>query len=273
LVDIDLATFNLNVSSASDAITGATRAVIPVHLFGQPADMYPVMEMAARHGLLVLEDAACALGSTYHGKNCGTIGDAGCYSFHPRKSITTGEGGMVVTDDAQLAEKIIQLRNHGMSVRNGQIQFVTHGFNYRMTEMQGALGALQMGRIETMIAHRSKIAERYSALLTAVPEVTIPAVLPNARHSWQSYTVLLNPPIDRDSVIASMRRDRVECTLGTYSVGAQPAYQQLRRDCPHSSQAFARSISLPLHRRMGEASVERVVEALDKAIELVMGAG
>jgi dTDP-4-amino-4,6-dideoxygalactose transaminase len=161
LIDIDLATFNLDVASIRSALTPRTKALMPIHMFGQPADMDPVLAIAREKGLLVVEDAACALGSEYRGRRCGGLADVGCISFHPRKVITTGEGGMLATNNLALAERLRVLRNHGQVLSEGRIRFEQVGFNYRMTEFQGALGVVQMDRLESFIERRIALASLY----------------------------------------------------------------------------------------------------------------
>lgn len=267
LVDVDPATANVRPEAMAAALSPRTRALLPVHLFGQPADMQPILELAAAHDLPVIEDAACALGAAYHGRFCGTLGRLGCFSFHPRKAITTGEGGMIVTDDDALAERLRLLRNHGMTPGPGGMSFTLPGFNYRLTEMQGALGEVQMGRLETIIAQRSALAELYQTALAGEPRLLRPQVIPDVRPVWQSYVLRLAEPLERAAVMARLRADGIESTIGTYAVSVQPAFAAAGAVCPGSVEAYHRGLCLPLHSRMSAADVELVVDSLLRALE------
>jgi perosamine synthetase len=268
LVDIDLATFNVDAAQIRRAITGYTKAIMPVHLFGQSADMVPILQIAQDNGLFVLEDAACALGAEYQGRKCGTMGRLGCFSFHPRKAITTGEGGMVVTDDDVIAERARALRNHGMITADGCTRFELAGLNYRLTEFQGALGVVQMGRLEEIIARRIELARSYDQALARIDSIVRPTAMAGARHIWQSYVILLREGLARDEVVRSLKEQGVEATLGTYAVSVQPHYAGADSACSNSRLAYEQSVCLPLHTRMSAADVEKVVRCLKKALRL-----
>lgn len=266
LVDIDLATFNVDPAEMARAITPRTRALLPVHLFGQPADMAPLLELARERALPIVEDAACALGATYRGRPCGGLGAVGCFSFHPRKVITTGEGGLLTTDDDALAERLRLLRNHGLVTGGPRFRFEAAGFNYRLTDFQAALGQVQLSRLSFLIEKRTALAAHYHAALADVAGVTAPSTLPDVRHVWQSYVVLLEPGVDRDAVQARLRERGVETTLGTYAVSAQAHHGRGRRPLPRSFQAQEQSLSLPFHTRMTDDDVRRVVRALAECL-------
>lgn len=267
LVDIDPTTFNTTADLLRPAITPRTKAILPVHLFGQPAEMQPILDLAAEHGLAVVEDAACALGALYHGRPCGSLGQLGCFSFHPRKVITTGEGGMIVTDDDALAERLRLLRNHGMAKQPDGTRFVLPGFNYRLTDFQGALGSVQVGRLEEIITRRIALAELYHGALANVPRLVRPLTIDGVRHIWQSYVVMLDEDLDRAAVMAHMQANEIETTIGTYAVSAQPAFASPDRHLPGSLKAYRHSLCLPLHSRMTATDVEEVVDGLQQAIE------
>ena len=267
LVDIDLRTFNINTDLIQRAITKNTKAIMPVHLFGHPAEMATIYKIAQDNNLFVIEDAACALGSLYNGKKCGGIGDAGCLSFHPRKAITTGEGGMVLTNDQNIASTIRQLRNHGMEVKSGKNIFQMAGFNYRMTDFQAILGAIQMSKIENIIQQRQKLAGQYSNLLSGIENILTPSINGNVRHIWQSYVVLVKEGLDRDQIIVKLKNNGVETTIGTYSLHIQPAFSPQNYTFPISAMSYERSICLPLHTHMGKTDIEVVVDKLIDAIK------
>jgi dTDP-4-amino-4,6-dideoxygalactose transaminase len=266
LVDIDLETFNVDPQAMVRAIGPNTKALLPVHLFGIPAEMDGIVSAAAARGVPVVEDAACALGSNYAGRACGALGRVGCFSFHPRKVITTGEGGLLTTDDAGLAERLRRLRNHGQVVEAGRGRFLEAGLNYRMTDFQAAMGLAQMDRLPAILERRAELVRSYAARLEGWPGASLPREPRRARAAWQSFVVLLREGVDRDAVQARLREDGIETTLGTYALGAQPHY----RDRPPLSRSLAaqqRSLSLPLHTRLSDADVERVVAALRRAVD------
>jgi perosamine synthetase len=272
LVDVRPDTFNLDPGDLGARLTPRTRAIIPVHAFGLAADMAGVMEFAHRHGLRVIEDAACALGARYRGRFCGAIGDVGCFSFHPRKSITTGEGGMIVTDDDAVAARIRLLRSHGGVRPEGAayLEFHAAGFNYRLSDLQAAVGVAQLEKLEWVLQRRRELAGRLTGLLGQVRGVTPPIEPEGCLHTYQSYVVLLDDALDRDRVIAAMGRRDIETTLGTYALHAQPffreAYGYTAGDLPGSHRAFRQSLTLPLYPQMEPDDPERVVEALASAI-------
>jgi len=270
LVDIDLATFAINVDDLARKVTSSTRAVIPVHPFGLPADMDPIMEVAERHGLTVVEDAACALGAEYRGRPVGSIGLAGCFSFHPRKSITTGEGGMIATSDEALAERIALLRSHGGVRHGGRFTFEDAGFNYRMSDILAAVGVAQMRKLDAMLRVRRAIAALYARALEGISGVRTPTCPEGSTHTYQSYVVMLDRAINRDAVIAQLASAGIETTLGTYALHAQPffarAYRLSPGDVPNSYRAFESSLALPLHTGITSVQVDEVVEALKAAV-------
>jgi perosamine synthetase len=208
----------------------------------------------------VIEDAACALGAEYRGRKCGTMGEAGCFSFHPRKAITTGEGGMVVTDNDRVADCVRQMRNHGMVTTGGRARFQEAGFNYRMTDFQGALGAVQMGKLESIITRRRELAALYNNSLEGTAHLRCPSSTDEARHVFQSYVVLLQEGLDRDSIVASLAQEGIETTIGTYSLSEQPHFAGGRGHHPRSLAAYRHSLCLPLHTRMSNKDVQAVAE-------------
>lgn len=192
--DIDLNTFNLDLNQLAQKITPRTKAILPVHLFGLAADMDAINQFARAHGLWVVEDAACGFGSRYHGQHVGTFGDTGCFSFHPRKAITTGEGGMITTQHDELAVKIRRLRDHGAAMSDLQRHLgprpyllADHpdaGYNQRMTDIQAALGSAQMDRASAIIAERQRLASHYDQAFADLGWLQIPAKLPGYEHGY-----------------------------------------------------------------------------------------
>lgn len=272
LVDIDLATFTVDVEHAERLVSPRTRAILPVHTFGLAADMEPMLAIARRHGLAVVEDAACALGTTYHGQPVGALGTAGCFSFHPRKSITTGEGGMVTTNDPELANRLRLLRSHGGVRQGNRFTFEAAGYNYRLSDILAAIGTAQLDKLDWILRRRREIAARYRELLADVPGIITPLEPAWGGHVYQSFVVLLDESINRDAVITALADEGIETTLGTYALHCQPYFQRTygyrSGDLPASRAAFERSLTLPLFVTMDDATQERVVTSLLRVVGL-----
>ncbi len=278
-VEIEPEAFNMDVERLENAVEqvraeGGTRvsAILPVHAFGQMADMAAISDVASRHDIAVVEDAACALGARRQGKPAGHWGSIGCFSFHPRKGITTGEGGIVVTADPQLEHRVRALRNHGIDPTSSATDFVHAGWNYRMTELQAALGVTQVARAPGLLESRRRAAARYDALLADVP-VTTPILATGCDHAYQSYVVLLSEcraPY-RDRVIASMREQDVEAAIGTWHIPLTTYYRKkygyTLGDFPVTDAIFSRSLALPLYRSIDASTQERVVDVLRACIQ------
>jgi dTDP-4-amino-4,6-dideoxygalactose transaminase len=275
LVDIDLATYTLDPAAAERLISPRTRAIMPVHTFGLSADMDPILALAKRHGLAVVEDAACALATTYRGRPVGSLGSPACFSFHPRKSITTGEGGMVTTDDPELAERLRLLRSHGGVRREGRFTFEAAGYNYRLSDILAAIGLAQLGKLDWILERRRSIAQRYRDLLADVPAIGLPVEPDWGGHIYQSFVVLLDRSVDRDAVIRALDGEGIESTLGTYALHCQPFFQRAYGyrpgDLPASREAFERTLTLPLYPTMEPSVPERVAGALRRAVESLSG--
>lgn len=219
------------------------RAVMPVHEFGCPVDMTGLKQVATDFNLQVIEDAACALGASHAGSKLGLFGEIGCFSFHPRKTLTTGEGGALVTADAALAERLRRLRNHGMVRTEQGSEFVEVGFNYRMTNFQAALGRAQLPKLDGWISRRRELALHYRTLLAGVSEVRLPADV--AGHSWQTFMMVLDDSVDRNALILKLREQGIEASVGAQAVSLQPAY----RGSARAADAKTVSIAARLHRQ------------------------
>jgi dTDP-4-amino-4,6-dideoxygalactose transaminase len=228
------------------------------------------MSLARSHGLQIIEDAACALGATYRERWVGPLGTAGCFSFHPRKSITTGEGGMIVTNDGTLADRMRLLRSHGGLRNRGRFTFEQAGFNYRLSDILAAIGLAQLNKLDTLLDRRRHRAMRYGQLLADVEGLQLPHDPPWGRHVFQSYVVLLPEPVDRDRVISLLADEGIETTIGTYALHAQPffmrAYGYSQGDLPNSEAAFRRSLSIPLYPSMTDADQEFVAERISRVL-------
>lgn len=270
LVDINLETFTMDPADLERKITPRSKVILPVDAFGCAADFDPILTIAAEHNLPALEDAATALGTTYYQRYCGNIATLGCFSFHPRKVITTGEGGMIATNDPELAEKIALLRSHG-GVKDGfRFRYEAAGFNYRMSETQSAIGLAQMEKLAGIIRRRRSLAASLSQRLEGIPGVRLPREPAWGGHIYQSYVVLLDEPLDRDAIVEAMRARGVETTLGSYALHDQPFFQRTygyrAGQLPNSHAAFLRALTLPLYPQMSEAELDQVAEALQAAI-------
>lgn len=262
-VDISLDTLCMDVEKIEDKINGRTKAIIPVHEFGHPADMDKIINLAKKYNLKVIEDAACALGSEYKGRKVGTIGDIGCFSFHPRKVITTGEGGIVVTDNDELAEKIKILRNHGISHIAGKTSFLYAGLNYRMTDIQGAIATVQMKKLKGLNEKRTKLVRQYNELFKNIKEVRIPEEKSYAKHIWQTYHILLNRKCNRDKLIMMLKERKIESNFGAYAVHKERYYRDKYKcsdiEFPNSIYAYKYGIALPLHNSLEDKDIEHIV--------------
>jgi perosamine synthetase len=283
--DIDLNTFNLDVAQLESKITSRTKTILPVHLFGLAADMAEVNAIAEKHKLWVVEDAACGFGSRHLGQHVGTLGDTGCFSFHPRKAITTGEGGMITTQDDALAEKLRRLRDHGAAISDLQRHhgprpylLADHpdaGYNQRMTDLQAALGAAQMDRATDIIRERQRLAKRYDLAFATLPWLRTPAHCEGFEHGYQSYPCLFQPePITPESISRiNQARNAWMDNLQQAGISTRPAthavhmlkfyrekYQLKPEDFPNAWAANDCSISLPLFHGMTEAEQSYVIE-------------
>ena len=243
------------------------KIIMPVHTFGQMADMEDILALAELYGLSVVEDAACALGAEIKGRQAGNWGSIGCLSFHPRKAITTGEGGVVTTNDAKIARKIRILRNHGQDPDSEKTDFILPGFNYRMTDFQAALGIKQLSKLKRIITARQRLASNYNKLLYKTP-IKSPVVLPTTQHVYQSYVALLPEELadQRDTLIKHMKNRGIETTIGTCHIPMTSYYRNKygykSGDFPVTDKIFARSISLPLHEKLLEQEQVKVIETL-----------
>lgn len=268
--DVRPETFTLDPEDLVRALTPRTRAVIAVHLFGLCADMDAISRIAAERNLLVVEDAACALGSGYKGRPAGTIGHVGCFSFHPRKVITTGEGGMLTTADAQLASALRELRNHGCSpLPAGSPPWAMPdvprcGYNYRMTDIQGAIGCAQMEKIDAILAERARLAAVYTELLAA-SSLLLPVVPQDCVHSWQSYVVRFRSAAARNAAAEHLAAADIECRPGTHAAHRlrwQAAHAARTDCCPAAALCEDTSLALPLVHGMSRDDQARVAALL-----------
>ena len=255
LVDVDPVTMNVDPGDAARRVTPRTAAMLAVHLFGRPARLEQLPELP------LVEDAAGALGASHRGRPCGGLGLVGCFSFHPRKIVTTGEGGAVTTDDAQLAERVRSLRHHGWSPSRRYDDMPAGAFNYRLSDVLCALGIPQLRRLDELLAARERVAAGYAERLAGL-DVVLPEPDPGDRHGWQAYVIQLDR---RDEVMAALRAQGIQCQIGTYALHRLGAYRD-QGPFPGADAAYERALALPLHTRLTDAELDRVAEALDKIV-------
>jgi dTDP-4-amino-4,6-dideoxygalactose transaminase len=255
LVDVDPDTFNLDVAKLEAALSPRTKAVLAVHLFGRPLD-WAAVEAAVPEGVALVEDAAGALGARYQGRACGSLGAMGCLSFHPRKIVTTGEGGAVTTSDDVLAERVRSLRHHGWSPSDRYDDMPRGGFNYRIPDVLCALGIPQLERLEELLAARERVAAGYEERLAGAVET--PSAADGDRHGFQAYVVRLER---RDEALAGLRAQGIEAQIGTYALHRLSAYAD-QGSFPGADRAFERALALPFHTQLTDADLDRVAEAL-----------
>lgn len=278
-VEIEGETFNMDPAALEAVLkkTSGIKAIMPVHTFGGSADIERIVQIAGK--IPVIEDAACALGTEQNGKRAGTFGVAGCFSLHPRKAITTGEGGMVTTNDPKIDRAMRMLRSHGQDPDAAKPEFVTFGHNLRMTDFQGAMGLSQMKKLERIIAARAAVAKRYDALLEGQYRdlgVRPPRALANSRHVYQSYVTLLPKEFigKRDAVVAAMKKREIETTLGTYHMPLIRSYREWGNfkpgDFPVTDDIAARALSLPIYEHLTGDLQAIVISALKECMTEVL---
>ena len=285
-VDIDRGTFNVDPNRLEEALVKLmksnetarrVKAILPVHAFGLMADMPQISELARRFDLPIVEDAACALGASCKAKKAGAWGVVGCFSFHPRKAITTGEGGMITTDDSRLADRLRALRNHGQDPGVPSPDFIVPGFNCRMTEFQAALGQSQMKKIDRILASRRRVARNYDSLLARAP-VFVPKVDDESQSVYQSYVVMLKAGDGtmRNGLIERLKEEGVETAIGTVHMPLASyfryKYGYQEGDFPVTDYVAAVSLALPLHEQLSAEDQENIVNGLMREIVRLRGA-
>lgn len=278
-VDVERETYNIDPTRIKELVGENTRAIIPVHLFGLCADMESIRREIPDH-VFVLEDAACAAGATYKGQFAGGLGDAAAFSFHPRKTITTGEGGMVTTNNDELARLMTQLRNHGASISEEQRHkgpkpyilpdFNLLGFNYRMTDLQGSIGIVQLAKLDTLIDERCSRAQWYREQLADIGWLRLPEEpTGDGRHGWQSFVTYVDPeksPRSRNEIMDYLQGRGISTRPGTHAVHMLEYYKKKYAihadDFPAARDCDANTMAIPLHNRMDSDDYKYIVETL-----------
>ena len=282
LVDVERDTYNLDPADVARKLSARTKAVVAVHLFGLCVDMDALRQVVPAN-VAIIEDAACASGASYKGVPAGGLGAAAAFSFHPRKSITTGEGGMMTTNDEHLAGSANMLRNHGASISEEQrhkgprpyllADFNLLGFNYRMTDLQGAVGLVQLTKLDRFIAERDQWAAWYIEELASVPWLRMPQRPSAGRHAWQAFVTYVDPqraPRPRNDIMEQLQRDGVSTRPGTHAVHMLGYYRQrfgfAADDYPGARDCDANTMAIPLHNRMSADDYRHVVDAIKKLV-------
>ena len=277
-VDVSTKTFNMDPEQVASKVTDKTKVIIPVHLFGLCADMDAIKAVIPKR-VKILEDAACAAGAKYKGKYAGTLGDAAVFSFHPRKSITTGEGGMITTQNNLFSELMDQMRNHGATISEEQRHhgpkpyilpdFNLLGFNYRMTDLQGSIGIVQLEKLDSFIDERSKWATWYREKLSDIDWLRLPQEPENGKHGWQSFVTYVDPktaPMSRNNIMEKLQNMGISTRPGTHAVHMLSIYKDKfgikQNDYPGARDCDANTMAIPLHNQMIREDYEYIVNAL-----------
>lgn len=278
-VDTNPETCNIDVNKIEEAITNKTKVIMPVHQMGLPAEIDGICEIAERHSLMVIEDAACAIGSAYKGKKIGGHGNIVCFSFHPRKVITTGEGGMITTDDAELAARLRRFRHHGMSISDierhkaDKVMIESYpeiGYNYRMTDIQAAIGIVQLKRLFFILEKRRQIAEFYNKALSGIQHIRVPQIPDYIYHNYQSYwiEILDSSPVSRDILMEKLLAKAIATRRGIMAIHMEPCYKGFSRvPLPNTEKIAMNTLLLPLYPTM---SIEEQSFVID-SIKEIMG--
>ena len=279
-VDIDPLTYNIDTTKVEETIRNLgpqlsnLKALLPVHVFGQPCDMKKINDIAKKYHLKVIEDACEALGAKYGSRKAGTLGDCGVFAFYPNKQMTTGEGGMIVTDNEAIAELCRSLRNQGRDDSGSWLAHARLGYNYRLSDINCALGIAQMERIDEMLTKRTRVAEMYNQRLKEVDGIKVPFIASGITMSWFVYVVLLDKRYtndDRDRILLGLREKGIGCNNYFVPIHLQPFYRELfgyrRGDFPITESTAERTIALPFYNNLQENEIDYVVDNLKALLE------
>ncbi|MED4402763.1 UDP-4-amino-4,6-dideoxy-N-acetyl-beta-L-altrosamine transaminase [Metabacillus fastidiosus] len=282
-VDINESTYNIDVNKIENKITKRTKAIIPIDFTGQPADLKKILDIAKKYNLIVIEDAAHALGATYKNEKIGSISDMTMFSFHPVKHITSGEGGIIVTNNEDYYERLLQFRSHGITrdvdklkENHGpwyyEMQFL--GYNYRMTDIQAVLGSSQLQKLDMFIEKRKKIVAKYNEAFAGIPQIIIPFQNIEGESSWHLYIIRLNLnklSVGRKEIFEALQKHNIGVNVHYIPVHLQPYYQQLgyvKGSLPYAERLYEEIISLPLFPGMTEQDVKDVIVAVQRTMEI-----
>jgi len=272
--DVDPKTYNINPEKLYTL--GGTKAIIPVHTFGQCADMDPIMEIAKKKGIKVIEDAACAMGSKYKDRYAGTIGDINCFSFHATKGVGIGEGGMVTTNNKELADKARMLSTFGIEPswdrdKNDEFTlpvFKELGYNYKLSDVSAAIGLVQMKKVDKVVKRKRELAKYWDMKLEDIDGITAPYVEEYNYHNYQGYTTLVDKGIDRNTLIQTLKNKGLQTQIGTYSSCIQPIYGKKMKliTLPNSFDIYNRALRLPMYYELTEDDIDKACEILKGSI-------
>ena len=267
-VDIDDRTFNIDVQKIEEKITSRTKAIMPVHEFGLACDIESICTIAARHGVAVIEDAACALGARQNGKPVGGFGELGSFSLHPRKSITSGEGGVIVTNNDAFSIKLRQLRNHGIEMEKGKMNFIEAGFNYRMTDFQAALAYSQFLRLESILDYKNELADIYASKLKN-DRIVQPFIPTDRNHTWQTYHLLINEDLDQEKIIIQLKEDGIGTNYGAQCIPEQTYYKsKYKLDSadlfPNAYKAYTKGLAIPIYDQLTKEDLDYIIQTINQ---------
>lgn len=271
--DVRPDTYTIDPQSVADLITPRTVGIVAVDTVGMPADYTELQAIADRHGLFLVEDAACAVGATYQGRQAGALAEVACLSFHGRKGASSGEGGALLARDPAIGKDARLRSSFGIgsifdlgNIVGLPIPTLTEvGYNFKLSDIAAAILQVQLARIDELLERRAAIAAQYAELLAGEELLTLPTVPPDRTHAWQTYMVTLDADVDRAAVATEVRRQGIGCAIGTFAAHVQPVFQAQQK-CPVSADLFARQLSIPMHAELRPNQVERVVEALSSAV-------
>lgn len=267
--DIDEETYNIDPKEILKKITKKTKAVIAVHQIGLPAEMDEIRKICKNHKLFLIEDAACALGAEYKGKMVGGLSDLACFSFHPRKSITTGEGGLISTNNKELYEKLISLRSHGELKKDGREIYSSLGYNYRLTDLQAVLGLEQFKKLSWILNKRKELAQNYDRGFANNPKIIVPVVPLNTKHTYQSYMIRFkNTKLSALEISQQLTKKEIATRLGIMLIHKQPLYQKLfgKINLPVSEKVAKETLIIPLYPKMSNREQEFVIKSINNII-------
>jgi len=270
-VDIEPETYNLDPDDLERKITERTKAIMAVDIFGHPAEWDRILEIADKYNLKIIDDSCEALGAEYKGKKIGQFGDCACFAFYPNKQITTGEGGIIVTNNPGIARLARSLRNQGREEMGSWLEHERLGYNYRMDEMSAALGVSQLKKLETFLAKRERVARTYTERLKDLHWVRPPVVKPYVRMSWFVYVVTLQEGLDRDTVIRNLEKEGIPARGYFSPIHLQPYIRKMfgykGGELPVTENIAKRTLALPFHNNLTEEEIEEVLKALKDAVE------
>lgn len=269
--DIESKSLNIDPGDIEARITSRTKAILPVHVFGEPAEMDAIMEIAARHNLAVIEDACEALGAEYRGKKAGTFGAGSVFAFYPNKQITTGEGGMIVTDDPDIARRCRSMRNQGRGENSTWLEHERLGYNYRMDELSASLGVAQMERIDEILAKRAMVADIYNKKLKSISGVQVPYQSSGSKNSRFVYVVRLEPSLKRDDIMLYLQKHGVQCKPYFSPIHLQQYYRDIfgyrGGELPVTEAVSNQTLALPFYNNLTELEIDYTVSVLKDAVK------